>query len=96
MSKIKKSLITFGNNLSTDHQPIKTGLKTKQFFLTSDLFKQTFEHVSDQIALETKLENLEKENSNKRKVPFNIAITSFVRQTGQVGTNIMMRKKGLI
>nr|CAB3264734.1 dual 3',5'-cyclic-AMP and -GMP phosphodiesterase 11-like [Phallusia mammillata] len=49
-----------------------------------NLFKKTFEHVSDQVALESKLENLQNGNSNKRKVPFNIAITSFVQQTGQI------------
>jgi len=50
----------------------------------ADLFNKTFEHVSDRVALEGKLEFLRSQNKPKRQVPFNIAITTFVRQTGQV------------
>uniref|UniRef100_F6Y8R5 GAF domain-containing protein n=1 Tax=Ciona intestinalis TaxID=7719 RepID=F6Y8R5_CIOIN len=47
-----------------------------------NVFEHTFEHV-DESTLISGI-NLSKEASERRKVPFNIAITSFVRQTGQI------------
>ncbi|XP_076818911.1 cGMP-specific 3',5'-cyclic phosphodiesterase-like isoform X2 [Clavelina lepadiformis] len=50
-----------------------------------DGFKQTFEHVSDEVQTVNHLGNClnAEDKKNRRKVPFNIEITSYVRKTGQ-------------